>query len=77
MMMGEMQRLSVENDALKQQASSAASSSATPMAGTVAQMEQQIVKAMDAMAEKIGGMSRPRGTLMDVKGLGKPVPFNN
>ena len=40
-------------------------------------MQQQLFKATEVMAEKIGGMSRPSSTLMDVRGLGKPGPFNN
>ena len=77
--MVEVQRLSVENDRLKQQAVSAsAAEMSMGMTGAVMQMQRQIVQTMDAMAEKIGGLSRqPRSTLMDVKGLGKPVQFNN
>jgi hypothetical protein len=57
-MMAEVQRFSAENDQLKQQASSAASSSfAAAMTGTVMQMQQHIVKAMDVMAEKYAGIN--------------------
>ena len=50
--MVEVQRLSGENDRLKQQAVSAsAAEMSVGMTGAVMQMEQKIVQQMDAMAE--------------------------
>ena len=67
-MMTEIQRLSSENAEFRRQAAAASSSSG---------VQQDLVEVIEKMAEKIGSIAKPKETLMDVRGLGKPSVFNN
>ena len=67
-MMTEIQRLSAENAEFRRQTAAASSSSG---------VQQDLVEAIGKMAEKIGSIAKPKESLMDVRGLGKPSVFNN
>ena len=67
-MLGQLQRLTAENEMLKQQASAS---------GNPHQLHLQIMASMEAMTKRIEGLDKTKTTLVDVKGLGKPTVFNN